>query len=154
MTSNKKNRSDYQNNKNGFSLAEVIIVVSILGIILTTGFMSFGDSKQRLALDQAQSNLMFALEQAQNRSATGFGTSKHGVRINGNEIIIFEGADFENRVIEETIPLLNVTTGELNFDIIFERIKATTTTESITLTHSNGKTKIININPNGKISTQ
>ena len=144
----------YQKSESGFSLIEIVAVMGILGIIMTIGSMSFASSTEKLALDQAQANILFALEEAQNRAATGFGTGNHGVRINGNEIIIFEGDTYNTNVKEEVISLLNVSTDQTGLDIIFERIKATTTANTIIISHTNGSTKTINITSNGKISTQ
>ena len=161
MTSNKKNRSDHQNNKNGFSLAEVIIVVSILGIIMSVSFATLGRSNEQLSLKQAQADILFALEEAQNRAATGFGTKKHGVHfdIDADEIVIFERNVYNefNPGLDQKInlpPNISITsTGPIN--IIFERIKATTTDNTdIIISHTSGGIKTITITQNGKISAQ
>ncbi len=158
MTSNKKNRSDHQNNKNGFSLTEVIIVISILGIIMSVSFATLGKSNERLSLKQAQADILFALEEAQNRAATGFGTKNHGVHIEENKFEIFEGDEYASAGKETNLPP-NIFTDKTDTNIIFDRITGSTDGDTIiTLTYISGGisggTKTIKVTQNGKISAQ
>ncbi len=152
MTSNKKNQLDYQKNKNGFSLLEIIVVIGVLSIIMTMGFTTLSKSNGQLSLNQAQADLVFALEEAQNRAATGFGTENHGVHIEENKFEIFEVGTAGK---ETTLPLNVSTDKTAGVDVIFNRITASTGADTtITIKHSNGDTKEIKIASNGKISAQ
>lgn len=147
------------NNKNhktkyGFSLLEMIIVISIFSIAAAASFATFNESRNRAVLEDAQASIINALEQTRTQSATGVGTENHGVRINENEIVILEGSADQNEV---SLPA-GVSTNLSDLEIIFDRISAKTNITDdivITLTHIlSGVTKTITITPNGRIIKQ
>lgn len=142
--------------KNGFSLIEMITVIGIFGIFAVAGLGAGTGVKNRIVLDEAQANLLFALEQAQNRAATGFGTSGHGIHIEEKRIVIFEGNEYVEGEGEEIIFPSNVTvsTDPINSNIIFNRISASTNA-STTITINNiisGDKKNITVTQDGRIS--
>jgi prepilin-type N-terminal cleavage/methylation domain-containing protein len=145
--------------KNGFSLIEMVTVIGIFGIVAAAGLGAFKGVKNRIVLDEAQANLLFALEQAQNRAATGVGTSGHGIHIEEKRIVIFEGdkpEDYdENEEKNEVINLpsnVTVSTDQINSNIIFNRISASTdAATTIIINHINGDKKRIDITKDGRI---
>lgn len=141
--------------KNGFSLIEMVTVIGIFGIVAVAGLGSFKVVKNRIVLDEAQANLLFALEEARNRAATGFGQSKHGIHIVGNRIVIFEGDEYVEGEGEETILPPTVSTNQASTTIIFNRISASTNASTtIIINHTSGNKKIITITQDGRIITQ
>jgi prepilin-type N-terminal cleavage/methylation domain-containing protein len=158
----KKIKKIYLNNqkkRNGFSLVEMVTVIGIFGMIATAGFTAFKVVKDRIVLDEAQANLLFALEQARNRAATGFGTIGtigHGVHIEEKRIVIFEdnGNGYEGAGEEIVLPNVTVSTDPINNNIIFNRISASTTASTtITINHISGE-KNITVTQDGRIITQ
>lgn len=80
----KKNYSEFLNPrspKNGFTLIEIMISISIFGIIIATSISALSNRKGILNLEDAQASIINALGQAQNRAVTGVGTTNHGVHI-------------------------------------------------------------------------
>jgi len=155
----KKTKKIYLNNqkkRNGFSLVEMITVIGIFGIIATAGFTAFKEVKNRIVLNEAQANLLFALEQAQNRAATGFGTTTHGVHIEEERIVIFEGSEYVEGAGEEIVlPNVTVSTYPVISDIIFNRISASTNASTtITINHNISGEKKITVTQDGRIITQ
>jgi prepilin-type N-terminal cleavage/methylation domain-containing protein len=141
--------------KNGFSLIEMVTVIGIFGIVAVAGFGAFKGVKNRVVLDEAQANLLFALEQARNRAATGFGTSGHGIHIEEKRIVIFEGTEYVEGEGEEIILPPTVSTNQTNSNIIFNRISASTNASTtIIINHISGDKKIITITQDGRIITQ
>jgi len=139
--------------KNGFSLIEMITVIGIFGIVGAAGFVAFKGVKNRIVLDEAQANLLFALEQAQNRAATGFSSGGHGIEIKENKIVPFEMINGQKYEESGGIPFSSsVSVTPTNVDIIFNRISASTTANT-TITIS-GLKKTITITQDGRIITQ
>jgi len=133
-------------NQNGFSLIEIIVIIVILGIMLSAVVLNFRQSRNRAVLEQGQASIINALELAKNRASSGVGEENHGVRIEQNEIIIFEGGNEES-----PIPLpLNISASDL--EIIFERISARPNMgTTINITHNSGLTESIIINESGVV---
>ncbi|TSD02490.1 MAG: hypothetical protein Athens071424_12 [Parcubacteria group bacterium Athens0714_24] len=140
---------------NGFSLIEIITVIGIMGVVAATGFMTFRGIKDDIILEQTKTTLVWALEEARNRAATGFGQNKQGVHIEENKIVIFEGDEYVDGEGEEIIFPPTISTDQTNGNIIFNRISASVNTAAtIIINNIKGSTKIINITSDGKIIAQ
>jgi len=151
-------------NSNGYSFIESAIVVGIVGIIAAGSFAISAQMKKRMAVDEARSGLVHALERAQNRAATGFGTNKHGVLIREKEVTAYEYNDANERIMgtgEEFSFPSSASTDQTETDIIFSRISAATNLpdESLTVTlygsgGADGTEKTTIIYKNGRIVSQ
>lgn len=145
------------NKKNGFSLVETVIVISILAIVSFVSFAYLNGTKITKDLNQAEASLIGALELARSHAINGMGESKddrYGVEINGNDITVFKEGTGE---ILAEFPIPNgVSTDKTGETILFNRIRANTDKVSdfvITITHNlmAGLNKIITVTPEGKI---
>jgi len=141
----------------GFTLTEIAIVLALIGVLASYSIYTFRTSRALASLKDAKASLVLTLEDARSKAATGSGSSDHGVRINTNEIISFEGTDYAGRASEFKVALPNgVSSSQNNLDIIFERLStelnigAVTT---ITLTSaSTSSTTQVTISPDGAIN--
>lgn len=137
--------------KTGFSLIEIMIVISIIGIVSSLALINMGPARDQAALNNAQAAVAQALERARSRSATGAGEQSHGVHIETDRVTVFEGTSYTGAGQETLLPL-SVSTNHNNLTIIFERITAQPDqTADITLEHNNGATKNVQLTPEGKI---
>jgi len=135
----------------GFSLIELMVVIGIVGILAAASFMSVNKRRSGIALEDAQANLLIALEKARSNSVAGIGTLPHGVRIESNKFTIFEGATDISSV---TFPPSISTDQALPLNIIFNRISGTSTASTtITISRPDGSQKKINIFKDGRITT-
>lgn len=139
--------------KLGFSLIELIIVISILGMVAAATFVMFNGTRNRVVLEDAQASVINALEQARSRAATGVGTTSHGVYIEGNKIITFEGNTYVPGTGDETTLPFPVSTDQSNLTIIFNRLSATSSADAtITLEHTtSGITTTVSVTQDGII---
>ncbi len=139
--------------KTGFSIIEMMLVISVLAMLAAAAFASLNENRSREVLDGAQASIVNALELAQNRAATGVGIEKHGVKITTNSFTICGDteASFENPT-----QLNNITTNQSDLFISFNRISAKPNLSTdIIITHAiSGLQKTITITPEGKIVAQ
>ena len=127
--------------KLGFTVIELIIVISIVGMVASASFAMFGENRKKAVLDDSQASVINALEEAQNRAATGFGTTtttKHGVWITTNGFAIC--GDTTSTCASST-QFTNVTTNWPDLFISFNRLNGKPNTAS----------EIILVNPSGSM---
>ena len=110
--------------RKGFSLIEVLVVISILSVASGILLVSFFSAQGEVVLEGAQATAVHALENARSRALSGSGEGgDHGVRIMEDEIIVFTGDDFDSGTVQYTVPLpRSVTSDQSERDIVFKRI--------------------------------
>jgi len=119
----------FKRTKLGFTVIELIIVISIVGIVAAASFVMFDEARNKAVLQNAQASVINALEQARSRAATGVGTTSHGVKIEGNIISECEG---DPCIVTSSTTLKSATTTN-NLTIIFNRLSATSSDATITI---------------------
>lgn len=139
--------------RNGFSYIELMVVISILGIVIAVLGLNLNEARIRALMESTQSSMVSAFEQAQNRSVTGVGSQKHGVRVESDKIIIFNGDNYdENAKDLEEISLGSFFTDQ-DVTIIFDRISGRPDKEAvINIFHNNGLTESVIVTESGVIS--
>ena len=150
-------KSKSQKTKIGFSLIEILVVISIFAIIATVASTNLNGKKQKIILEQAQASVVQAFEEARSKAATGFGEEKHGVHVEQTKVIVFEGDSYVPGTGNEIALPSSVLTDQTDMTIIFTRISAEPDTdkdEPIIITHTNGETKTIILTEDGKIIQQ
>ena len=135
----------------GFSIAEIIIVLSIFAIIASAAFTMFNGTRNKVALEDAQAKVLNAFERARSRAATGVGTTSHGVIIEGNVISDCEGYPCEKSSASSS--LTSVSTDKPNLTVIFNRLSATSSTSTIIILTNNisGATTSVEVTEEGII---
>jgi len=130
--------------KLGFTVIELIIVISIVGIVAAASFVMFDEARNKAVLQNAQASVINALEQARSRAATGVGTTTHGVCIKNNKIISFRGNVCTTTAgVGEEISLPPNTSATSSADVIFNRLSAMSSANAtITLEYKIGITTI------------
>ena len=143
--------------KKGFSLIETLVVLSVFSLLAGFVLTTLNSSRNEISLKDAQTNLIFSLEQARNRAAAGVGSGAHGVYIDYVEkkIFVFEGDSYSQATATPT---------EVNFnfepfikdeaEIVFNRLSGNATgTKEIEFNY-NGATTTILIEETGRITNQ
>jgi len=151
---------------NGFTLMEVIIVITLLGMIvgLTTfvGFDSYRGSSFRSERDALIGVMQRARSMATNNICLGGCTNgKHGVHITATEFTIFQGSDYLTRdssydEITKMGPLVQIAPGSFT-DVIFSGLSGDATTlpsgvSTLTMTDATGHNSVITIQSFGQIT--
>jgi len=139
----------------GFSFIEFMIVIGVLGLMATVSLVGVRSTSQRTTLENAQASILDALGKARSQAVTGAGTTHHGVHIEGNKIISFEGASYiAGTGTEEDLPnSISINTTEDT--IIFSRLTGQTNIQaSITISNQSGDTLTITVTEDGNIIQQ
>lgn len=150
--------------KEGFSMVETIVVISILSITIMAGLLMMSDGKNKLTLDDAQANISVALEMARNKASTGFGAPEtdHGVNIDVSENTITPchtvGAiciDEPEKKIDLDEKGISIIDPFSDLTIIFNRLSGTSdlaiNTDITIKNNLNGKISTITVTPEGII---
>lgn len=139
--------------KCGFTLIEILVVMSIVAILLVAGFFVSFDSYNRESISAEHTALVSTLEKARSRAMNNINQSRHGVHIEDDSYVVFR--EFPYNPIESTneeIPRnSNIIISGLD-EVIFEQLSGETNDDgTITLTEG-PRTKNIEISENGLIN--
>ena len=142
----------------GFTLLELLIVISIMIIVGGVVMGSLADARERMALRGASAEVAGALLKARTSALMGRGTSNHGVYFeDATHLRIFQGSSFPG--VGETVDLsilgpVTLPASVAGTSIIFSRLTGETPSNySMDLAHPSGRTTNISVNHEGVIDT-
>lgn len=147
----KKNLSCRQ----GVSLIEVLIIVAIIVVISGLGLFVSLDFYKTYALNSERDAVVAILIKARNRAANNFNESKHGVYVDSNDYIIFQGSSYalRNQTYDELLKKNNSINSSGLQEVVFEQLTGNLTTLEGDITLSNNVKSInISLNSEGRIN--
>ncbi|GEM_PF-1771967 len=141
----------------GFSIVEIVVVLGILTFFLAGGiFVSFGSLRGQNFLSE-EKMLVDLLWLARNRSLNNFGSSSHGVFIDEDNFILFQGEGFSYAEKSEEFARdrsveIKTDTGENQIEIIFQKLTGQVL-DPKALTMSDGAREIlISVGAEGRVN--
>lgn len=148
--------------KKGITAMEILIVVSVLGILFLITLPQFSKIKENQILKNALEDVVSTLHNAQSQSLASVNSSEYGVHFQSDRIIVFKGKIFssgatDNKTINIISPasISNVTLGGVSSntgDVYFERLSGVPNkTGTITIT-TPSTSKIVTISATGAVS--
>ncbi len=148
--------------RRGITLIEILVVISILGILVTVALPQFSKIKENQVLKNTVEDVTSALHTAQSQSLASVDSLEYGVHFQSDQIVIFKGKVFladaqDNKIINIISPasISDVTLGGISSttgDIYFERLSGMPNkTGTITVTIPS-LSKIITISATGAVS--
>ena len=148
----------------GFTLLEILIVISILVIISSIGVGSYLNYARNIEINSVTQNVIFDLKQTQSKAMTGEGSFKWGVHFVNSTRDYYEifstPTDYSD--VSKVTTATNYLSSSISFsnpaegftkDIIFNKISGGTVATSIVLS-SQYNTSTISISSIGNISVQ
>jgi len=146
----------------GITAVEILIVVSILGILVLIVLPQFSKIKENQVIKNTIGDITSALHNAQSQSLASVNSSEYGVHFQTDRVIIFTGKVFsseagDNKIIDIISPtsISNVTLGGVSAgtgELYFERLSGIPSkTGTITISTSS-VSKIITISVTGAVS--
>lgn len=146
-TYNKKHSSP----ESGVTLIETVVVMGILVLVAIASLGSMRNVRSKAALDDGQALLVRALEKARSRAATGFGTTNHGVYIEPDRIVEFEGSAYVPGSGTESL-LPGAVSIQTSTTVIFTRLTAeASVSATLTLANTSGATSTVIVTGDGAI---
>ena len=143
---------DWKKN-NGFTLLELLVVLSLIGLLVLIAAPTYRSMRENVALDNYSQEVVNALRIAQQRSVVSQGGIVHGVSFEADDYTLFGG---DPQAPDYTLQHQINSGIEISYgagsQVIFTRLTGTTTDQTIILSSPNGREKIIKITPNGGIS--
>lgn len=140
--------------KRGFSILELLIVISIFIILFSISTSVYNNFKRHSNLEIATSAVVEALRFAQSNAQSGKDDSKWSVEILPDKIVIFKGNNYLSRNVSFDEPFIftsGISASGLT-EIIFEKLTGTTSTIGTVILTNGAESKNININEKGTIT--
>lgn len=143
--------------KRGFTLLELIIVISLLAIISTAVWPQLNGYQLQVAKRDDVSNVVSALRQAEASALVSYQNQSFGVKLFSDKIVVFVGDSYATRVVDSDREIklnksrlsINLTTGD---EIVFQKNIATPSDYGrLDLLFTDGQTVSIAINRYGLI---
>ncbi len=137
----------------GFTLLELILVVSVLGLLTALAIPAYASFRRNVALTNYADEIVSALRTAQNRSSTSQGGVVHGVHLTTNQYCLFTGSTFSTCTSPSYQLHGDITITSGTGDAIFSRFTgAPAAPATIVLQVTGGPSKTITIDISGRIS--
>mgnify|MGYP001594673516 CR=1 FL=1 len=141
---------------------EILIVVSVLGILFLITLPQFSKIKENQVLKNTTGDIISTLHDAQSKTLASLSSSSYGVYFQSDKIITFKGTvfsvgDVNNKTINIISPasISNVTLGGVSSstgDVYFERLSGVPSkTGTITISMPSAS-KIVTISATGAVS--
>jgi len=146
--------SDKKKLSSGFSLVEVLVVISIISVILGIAVFSFRSFQVKSDIDISQANIVHQLRRAITLARASEGDSDWGVYIQSESATIFKGNSYTGRdsSFDEVQELKKKVVPQQNYEIIFTKFSSEPQYVGNIVLNSQDNTKTININIKGVIS--
>ena len=143
--------------KKGFTLLEMVIAISIIGVISSMVFQSISSARDKYYMSEAELTISRSLESARNRAMAGVHGLNYGVRIDDDIVKIFTGDLYSdgNVIITNILPSI-INSDQIEKDIIFKKLSGEAS-DDLTIKITNDKTEEeaeISVTKEGVISLQ
>jgi len=142
---------------------EIVVVVTILGILIVIIFPSFSKMRENQVIKNAVEDVKSVLHSAKSQSLASIDSSEYGVYFQSDKIIIFKVEIFsvespDNRITEIILPagISDITLDGVSSstgDLYFKRLSGTPSKTGTVTISTSSISKIITISGTGTIST-
>ena len=147
--------SGIMNDKKGATLIEIIIAITIVGILTLIVFSAFSPANSREALDKKTVLALSLLSQARNQTLSAKGALAYGVHFETTKAVLFNGPTYSSSVSSNVVePMGNlVQISDISLsgggsDVVFNRLTGETSqsgTITLSLIASSTQTKTVTI---------
>lgn len=139
----------------GFTLLEILIAIGIMITVGTIGFVSGLGQYQSYVLKAERITVVSLLQQARSRAMNNVGEVPHGLSIQNQDFVLFEGGSYASRdqSADQLVPRSGLITFSGISEAVFSRLSGDLVTSAGNFILSNGATEFtITLNNEGRIS--
>ena len=148
--------------RRGITVIEILVVVSILGILVLVVLPQFSKIKENQVLKNAVEDTVSVLHNAESQSLASINSSEYGVHFQSDRVILFKGKVFssgagDNKTINIISPanISNVTLGGVSAttgDVYFARLSGVPNKTGTITVSTASFSKIITLSATGTVS--
>lgn len=136
----------------GFTLVEILVVVALVGFIAALGLMMSFGSLARSGVESERDLVVSLLQAQRSRALSNIHAHSHGVRLEENTIVLFEGDSYDlhdphNQVISRNP---EVSIEDVPVDIVFESLTGNSSAQIIVFSQSHKRAEV-EVNEVGRI---
>ncbi|MCK5492309.1 MAG: hypothetical protein KAJ14_04265 [Candidatus Omnitrophica bacterium] len=145
----------------GFTVLEILIVISILLIIISIVVSPFSSFRNRSVLNAEVENIITLLSEARTKTLASLDDSEYGVHFEANRAVFFKGnlftePDSNNKeiIFDQAVYISNISLTGAGVNVIFNRLIGKTDedgTITIELTSDSTTNNVIHIYPTGSM---
>ncbi|MBI4993586.1 prepilin-type N-terminal cleavage/methylation domain-containing protein [Candidatus Wolfebacteria bacterium] len=141
-----------QDNAKGLTMIEIIVAMAILSVIAGLGFWVSLEFYKTYNLDSEFNILTSALRKVRNLSMTNFNESAHGIYIEPNRYVIFQGSSYvaRNQSFDEIYEPLSVNFSGIG-EAVFSQLSGDSSASGTIKINYETKNRQVFINYDGKI---
>jgi Tfp pilus assembly protein FimT len=149
--------------KKGISVVEILVIITVLGIIFSIVVPQFSKNKELQVLKSGTGDILSTINKARIETISSLNSSSYGVHFQSDKVIIFKGTvflanDLNNEAVNILTPasISNVTLGGVsgNFgDVYFNRLSGSPSTTGTITISAGSYSKIITISATGVVSS-
>ncbi|MDD5750340.1 MAG: prepilin-type N-terminal cleavage/methylation domain-containing protein [Candidatus Pacebacteria bacterium] len=146
-----------RNNKNGFTLTELLVVIGIMAVLAAVGWPAITSLQPSLKLNGVSRELVTNLRSAQQRAVSE--QVEYSLRFfpDDNSYRISRLGDTPLEILNKKLPVdirIFQVSGFTNQEVIFNVLGAVSETGSVALKNSREQSKTIEVRPSGFIKIQ
>lgn len=140
----------------GFTLIEILIVVSILGLLLSVTIPSFTAFRQNSSLNGDALNLVTLISRARLLAVADKGDVQYGIHLESSKVVLYPGTTYtagassnETYTFSSGITLSNIEINGGGSEILFNKVTGSTTqnaTTTLRVTSTNASSTVIILN--------
>lgn len=119
----------------GFTLVEILIVISVVGIMASVVLYNFSAKRNTQVLSNTEDEVVALVSEARSRTVSAEENMQYGVHFQSNRVVLFQGATFvdgagENREIsiDPVITITSIALAGSSTDVVFKKMTGETDT--------------------------
>ncbi len=161
MKSFKNFKKNWSANQQGFSMAEIVIVIAVLGIITAIAVGKFSSLKERQSVETAVADIVTVFNKEKSNTLASVDSLEYGVYFQSDRIVSFKGKLYNGLGYEQTriaLPstITNVTLSSVSSipaELYFSRLTGAPSKKGTITVTAGTFSKTITVGATGEIST-
>lgn len=141
------------NTSSGLTMLEVLVVLGILAIIFSVGSPVSLNFYLDYQLDSEYNLVVSLLRNARNLSMTNYNESDHGLYIDSNNLVVFQGSTYATRNSSQDVTYSRNSAITISgaTEVDFAALSGQTSSTTITVSDSRNKIWTTYVNPEGLV---